>query len=70
MYISILEVCDKVKDPLSVRRMDFNCLYQVSEVLSERVSGKSRVKGYGKDYSKSITCLEMAYRGPAGQGES
>ena len=69
MHVRVLEVCDRVKDPLSVYKADFNCFYQVGKVLGEGVSGMPRVKGYKGGYSKSVACLEMAYKGLASQGE-
>jgi hypothetical protein len=69
LHVRVLEVCDRVKDPLSVRRADFNCFYQVGKVLGEGVGGMPRVRGYGGGHSRSVARLEMAYGGPAGQGE-
>ena len=63
MYIRVLEVYDWVEDPLGIRRADFSCLYQVGKVLGEGVGGTSRVRGYGGGHSRSVACLEMAYRG-------
>ena len=70
MYVRVLEVCDRVKDPLSVHRMDFNYFYQVGKVLGEGVGGMPRVKGYRGGHSRSVARLGTAYGGPAGQGES
>ena len=33
------------------------------------MGGTPRVKGYREGHSRSVVCLEMAYRGLAGQGE-
>ncbi len=42
----------------------------MGEVLGEEVGGKPRVRGCRGGYSRGVTRLEMAYRGPTGQGES
>jgi len=34
------------------------------------VGGLPRIRGYRGDHSRSVARLEMAYGGPAGQGES
>ena len=41
----------------------------MGKVLGEGVGGTPRVRGYGGGYSRSVARLEMAYGGPAGQGE-
>ena len=63
MHVRVLEVCDRVEDPLSVRRADFSCFYQVGKVLGEGVGGMPRVRGYGGGHSRGVTRLEMAYGG-------
>ena len=37
--------------------------------MGEGVGGTPRVRGYRGGHSRSVARLEMAYRGPAGQGE-